>query len=275
MTRYRQSVILDFDGLLTKLEVEAAHVNEAFIDAVAHELGMAPAQAHRRVEQIMQRLDQEPGAAWTYAGHEVTRWDTDPYTATSTALDELYAKESDADAQQRAAILSKHFRASHSNNSRTAWRPGAPEFVQEINRSYQTVVVTNSATDTVQKRIDEVADVRVHGDAKKIVVDPQYTRVPESSPQTDLEGSRRPVLLRRPHYHHVLESLGDDFAPERTVVAGDSYELDLALPMHLGYGTLLMHPHGRAGNEKERVRRYERGAVSENYQLALFDIAGL
>ena len=87
-----------------------------------------------------------------------------------------------------------------------AFRDGAGDVLRSLAGTH-THVVTNSHTDAVQQKITvlggETGDLdwlvrRVHGRARKYILDDAWTAVGESM---QLPGLERPVLLRRRLYH--------------------------------------------------------------------------
>src|SRR5690606_32548849 len=74
-------------------------------------------------------------------------------------------------------------------------------------------------------------------------------------PELQVEGLARPILLRRGRYFEALRRIWDetDTTPAGTLVCGDIFELDLALPAQLG---ARIHMLGR-----EATPAYERDAV--------------
>src|SRR5262249_18805168 len=125
-------------------------------------------------------------------------------------------------------------------------------------------VVTNSDTDAVLRKIETLgADgrdrLRVFGNARKYVIvepeasDARFLALPET---LAVGGLARPIFLRRGHYYSLLSRIATEtaVAPERTLVVGDIFELDLALPASTGYSVHLV--------VRARTPAYERAAVA-------------
>jgi hypothetical protein len=106
-------------------------------------------------------------------------------------------------------------------------------------------VVTNAHTDLVDAKLTKLAPrgrerLKVKGDARKYLIeepqpsDARFAAVPESIQFDGL--LPRPVYLRRGRYYEALRDIWNQTGtgPEDTLVAGDIYELDLALPAALG-----------------------------------------
>jgi len=144
------------------------------------------------------------------------------------------------------------------------FRPGAKQFLDELIGKYGVAIVTNSKTDSVEKKLKTLADysIPIIGNAKKYVIDQTMDNVPES---VNLEGFPRPVLLRRRNYKEIL----DKFDPEKTVVVGDIYELDLALPEFLGFKVIQMATDNTPEYEIEYHKTKPNNLYAQNYDEIL------
>lgn len=164
---------------------------------------------------------------------------------------------------ERTVVLQKLYFDNYPKAA-TVFRHDAKQVVETLLASDTPVfVVTNSATADVEAKISEMAPVgreklTVHGNARKYIVNepdpmsPRFDAVPETM---EAEGLRRPILLRRGDYYTLLESLWKQTgaSPERTIVVGDIFELDLAMPAALGSAVHLVL--------KERTPAFEKAAV--------------
>ena len=108
-------------------------------------------------------------------------------------------------------------------------------------------------------QLDWLVD-RVHGNARKYVVDPDFSQV-ETSLQ--LPGLARPILLRRSNYHAVLDALREEAGAEwsEMLVIGDIFELDLSLPLAMGASVCLLVNPFTPGYEKNFLEKHPRGHV--------------
>ena len=132
--------------------------------------------------------------------------------------------------------------------------------------------MTNSHTEPVREKIRALGErsdggndldwlvERVHGRAKKYVVDGDFDAVPE---HLDLPGLSRPVLLRRKQYHDVLAKLLGDagLGWGDLAVVGDIFELDLALPLAMGATVGLVVNDFTPAYEREFVAAHARGRI--------------
>jgi len=271
-------IILDFDGTFTDVESEAGPFLEAYRDELAQRFGNGLAAEWDRTAAMIQRNPDEFG--WEYEGRIVAPSHADPYIlAVSTAQRLLDDAGLLPDTAERSAFLEALFKSNYPK-ARSVFRPDAREVVETLLATGKPVhVVTNSHTDAVQRKLDELAPrgrerLMVHGAAKKYVItepaepDPRFEGLPETQ---QLEGLDRPVLLRRGLYFDVLKSVWAQhrLEPERLLVCGDIYELDLALPAALGMAIQLVCRAGTPGYERRAVAELPAGGVSEHLRSVL------
>jgi len=146
------------------------------------------------------------------------------------------------------------------------FRPDALEVAEKaLEQGVPVYVVSNSRTDNVVAKLerlssDLLARLEVRGDARKFHLvepstpDPRFDAVPAV---LELEGLPREIYLRRGRYFDALRAIWEatGTTPERTLVAGDIFELDLALPAALG---ATVHLVGR-----EDTPEWERRAAAQ------------
>src|SRR5262249_51313057 len=87
----------------------------------------------------------------------------------------------------------------------------------------------------------------------------------------------RPIALRRGGYFRALrdEVWEDDLeAPSRTIVCGDIFELDLALPSALGAHVHLLEREETPEYERAAVKALERGASSPDLRALVARVRG-
>jgi hypothetical protein len=83
----------------------------------------------------------------------------------------------------------------------------------------------------------------------------------------------RPVHLRRGLYKGVLENICPDSS--KGVVVADNFELDLALPLHLGFAGVLTNTPAAAEHEILYVSEHQRGTYASDFAEGLRFIGGL
>ncbi len=182
-----------------------------------------------------------------YDGRIVAPAQVDPYLRIMPVARKIFdATGTFASEEDRARLLQVLFRYNYPKTA-TVFRPGAREVMHALSGCLAPYIVTNSHTDPVCAKIrtlmgdDEGWQSWLHvvGDARKYMVDPDFTAVPESMV---IPGLSRPVLLRRRNYHAVLERVLHHHGAgwEHLLVIGDIFELDLALPLALGARVVLV-----------------------------------
>ena len=270
-----ECIVLDFDGTFTLVDEEAAPFVDAFRAGLSEHVGGDLALGWERAAA---RIDREPERyGWEYDGAIVAPAHADPYVRCTT-IGQLLLDESGVTPGRRTEILQGLYKACYPL-SLTVFRPEAKRVVEAIVQSGIPVfVVTNSATDHVRAKIDVLdpvgkSQVDVRGDARKFVlhepekVHPLFASLPD---RTTVQGLPRPVFLRRGYYFEQLRRIWDETGtgPETTIVCGDIFELDLAMPARLGTRVHLVARPSTPDYERRAVRGIPGGSTSQ-------DLAGL
>ena len=167
------------------------------------------------------------------------------------------------DQESMEIMLQELFRQSYPSAG-TVFRDGAKEFLDDLAGLYPTTIVTNAQTRSVEEKLQRLGrnSIPIIGNAQKYVIDDAVTDIPES---VKLEGFPRPVLLRRGNYRQILGG----FDPEATVIVGDIYELDLALPEWLGFQVIQLVTPSTPAYEVEHNDRNSSGFAAQNYREVL------
>lgn len=261
-------IILDFDGTLTNVEKEARPVLEKKAELFCERTGMPRIILEVLLREAEQEVLRDPKAGWTYNGLVVAPATADPYIFDTACYSKILEKlEKDLqfnvprEQKSREEFLQKLFHDSYPYAA-AVFREGAKEFLEELASQYTVVVVTNSQTDPVKKKMEKLGDfdIPIFGGAKKYAVENAWENVPES---IQPENFPRPVLLRRHQYNLLLSILG--FEPKETAVVGDIFELDLALPQHLGYRAGLLQTLGTQKHEKKYMESQPNSFLAKNF----------
>lgn len=272
-------VILDFDGTFTDVEKEAGPFFAAYKADAKARLGLDDLEeAWERCQAIVAADPAHYG--WSYAGHVVAPGNADPYLRATVILNMILDERGLLpEPEERRKLLQALYHANYPKAD-TVFRPDAKRVVEALLASgVPTVVVTNSETSAVEAKLDLLDPVgrerlRVCGDAKKYIVceldepDPRFDALPA---EVTVEGLRRPILLRRGHYYLQLRALWDelDVAPDQTLVVGDIFELDLALPGKLGTHVHLVLKEMTEEYERLAVESCPRGELSDGLEGVL------
>ena len=265
-------VILDFDGTFTDVEKEAGPFFAAYKADAQARLGIDDFE--EAWERCQAKVAADPAHyGWSYGGHIVAPGNADPYLRATVILNMILDERGLLpDPVARRELLQSLYHANYPKAD-TVFRPHAKQVVEALLASgVPTVVVTNSETSAVEAKLDRLHPVgrerlRVCGDAKKYIVcdldppDPRFEAVPA---EVTVPGLRRPILTRRGHYYQQLRALWDELnvEPRRTLVVGDIYELDLALPGKLGTDVHLVLKEMTEAYERAAIERCARGELS-------------
>ncbi|NOK00349.1 MULTISPECIES: HAD family hydrolase [Myxococcus] len=237
-------VVLDFDGTFTDVAAESAPFLQHFRQGLAAALGEDLEAAWE--EEVAALRAGADALGWDLGGRVVAPATADPYLTATCAAHRLMQRFGQGqDEARRSDVVQKLYREAYAHSA-TAFKPEAKEVLEAlVATGLPVTVVTNAHTDLVEKKLDQLAPkgrekLTVSGDARKFLLDPpdapdaRFTAVPETQ---SLDGVlRRPVYLRRGRYFEALKRVWETTGttPEQTLVAGDIYELDLALPAALG-----------------------------------------
>ncbi len=281
--------VLDFDGFMTDVWAEAQGFYFAYRQSVgdyvyanARELDpplFSIAHEWRLAEQERERDPSKDD--WIVEGIPVAPA-TDPLMAAGANAQIVLDKfDLLRDLRERYEQSQVWFKA-HYKKTSTVFREGsqaAHSFLEALlARIPHVVIASNSEPDKVKQKLGYldshfVERIPVYGFAKKQVPTPSWDgrvetysgmvhTLPESEP---VEGLHRPVYLRRKNYADLLARLSYEYrVPVQNMrVAGDVYDLDLAVPKAMGIRTALM--------TRPQTRAYEKalaGCVVHNFAEA-------
>lgn len=250
-------LVLDFDGTFTRVDDEAAPFLVAYRAGLAEVLGEPVDEAWERARRAIEADPDRYG--WEHEGRIVAPSHADPYIL-ATTIAQLLLAERGLD----RAVTERLYRESYAKAG-IAFRHDAREVVEAaLGTGAPVFVVTNSrTTDVVAKiaRLEARGSERlvVRGDACKWMITPasradaRFDALPD---EQHVPGLRRPILLKRGRYFDTLAALWAETgaSPEGTLVCGDIYELDLALPALLGARVHMVGRPSTPAYERDAVR---------------------
>jgi FMN phosphatase YigB (HAD superfamily) len=269
-----ECVVLDLDGTCTDVSREAPAFSAAFpaliADLLGRDLGATWEEAERRVREA------SPELAWVMDGAAIAPADADPYVSASCVAQALLddAGVLVRDPSLRSEVISAIYRRAYRDTG-AAFRPEARGVIEAlIDLGVAVRVVTNAATEVAASKLAHLAPrgldrVRVQGDARKFKIGPasrsdaRFEALPD---RVQLRGLARPVLLRRGSYFDILAAIWEDTGatPGTTLVCGDIFEMDLAMPAALGAAVHLVRRERTYAYEIDAIAGLgERGGVSE------------
>jgi FMN phosphatase YigB (HAD superfamily) len=269
-----ECIVLDFDGTFTRVDDEAVPFVSGFRDGLRARVGDA---ADTRWAALASRVEADPDHyGWEYEGTIVAPSHADPYIMTTT-IAQLLLSELGLSVGARTDMLQALYKENYPK-SRNVFRNDARRVVEACVASGVPVfVVTNSQTEHVMAKLRELAPdgldrISVRGDARKFVIaEPERSSQPwrelwaEVPTTTQIPGLSRPIHLRRGHYFDALTRIWDETRsrPENTLVCGDIFELDLALPARLGARIHLVARPQTPEHERRAARTTPGGGVSQ------------
>ncbi len=266
-------IVFDFDGTLTDAEEEGRPFRGGYLEDVAVLCGISTGEVHVLAERFEALVAADPqGFGWMYDGHIVAPATVDPYLRmmpVARMIFEHLGRFQDSGDRDRLldGILYKY----NYPKTLTAFRAGARELLLRV-PAEATYIVTNSHTEPVQDKVRQLSGQgehpdallwlvdRVHGRAKKYILDETLTAVPAT---VTVPGLGRPILPRRRLYFEVLDALRTEVGADwdQVCVVGDIFELDLVTPLTLGASVALVVNQHTPQYEQDYLQAHPRGAV--------------
>ncbi|HLC90584.1 MAG TPA: HAD family hydrolase [Candidatus Nanoarchaeia archaeon] len=269
-------VVLDWDGTVTKVDEEAGPAVDGWREDVGVELKLSTFEIERRWSAAQATIEAHPGKYGWYFGKEkriVAPAYADPLIMARTITELLFDEAGVLmNREEREEILQNRFFLGNYPKMLTVFKEDADTFLTELRARYDVVIVTNSGTEGVAKKVAQLptdhSALRIHGDAKKYVLDLEWKDVPES---VERAGYGRPLFLQRKQYNDVLLRLMGErgLNPRQVAVVGDIYELDLLVPEHLGMNIVLTPRASTPQFEVNAVRTSSFGYVTQTLREAL------
>lgn len=277
-----QCVVLDFDGTLTDVYAEASGFVEAYRADIAALLPLSPADFDAAWQQAQHTITTTPDRyGWRHfdgiTNPIVAPAHTDPYIMPGCISHLLLdAHHILTDRNVRSQTLQAIF-ARHYQRASTHFRAHTAPFLHALRAQHIPIhIVTNSHTDAVTRKLQhldlqpDAQHIVLHGNARKnVLTDPTQPDDPQFAPLREparVQGLDRMVWRNRGHYFDVLQHVWrtTHTTPSHTLVCGDLYELDLAVPQALGAHVHLVTRHSTAPYEIAAVEAYDRGSYGDD-----------
>jgi hypothetical protein len=231
----------DFDGLMTDLTGTTEKYEHSFNQQMAQYLGMNFTEYQEVFTQKTNEIRQFPEEyEWDIGNGRVAPACADPFMLHNVAT-ELTLKEIGKIVP--IEIRMKYFKDFYCLVE-SPFREGARNYIEVLAENRRFVFVTNSETNAVKEKLnvligeEKANEIEVIGQAKKIIIDNEWTSTPKVPQTTQLEGFPKPIFLWRGKYKTALDKTF--VQQENGYVIGDVYELDLALPDYLDLNTILL-----------------------------------
>ncbi|HEX9008196.1 MAG TPA: hypothetical protein VF837_02970 [Patescibacteria group bacterium] len=262
-------IVTDFDGTVTDVQREAESFYCTYVCELANKIHLNENDLDELMENAKLQILKNPGLyGWIVDGVIVAPGTADPYLFTQSAarivLESLKGKNIPPQ-EEWEALFNELFALAYPRAG-VYFRPWALEYIRTLDNRAELVVVTNSSTTSVTKKLaillGDDQNIRVLGNAKKFKLDPTWEEVPEKYTP---KGFPRPVYLRRKMYADIFTLLGDVDG-----VCGDIWELDLCLPERFGIPTALILSDTTAPWEKAHYINHPNGLASDSLQELAF-----
>jgi len=281
------TIVLDFDGTLTDADAHAPAFHEASGRELARRLGWDGSTLRQEWRRARAAVAEFPStAAWMVDGRGVCPATADPYLIANSVTRLLLGEHRPglASAALTAAVLEVH-RAAY-RRVPPPFRPEARGVLEDLCAGgYHLRVVTNSHTQAVAGMLDALSfrgrqQVIVRGDAGKFsvcgsaIADARFGSLPGV---VDWQEVGRAIHLRRGRYFDLLRATWDETGthPASTLVVGDVFELDLAMPAALGMHVHLVTRAGTLPHEERLARMLARGDADARLTAVVDRVRGL
>jgi phosphoglycolate phosphatase-like HAD superfamily hydrolase len=281
------TIVLDFDGTLTDADAHAPDFYEASGRELARRLGWDDSTLRQEWQRARAMVAGLPStAAWTVDDRGVCPATADPYLIANSVTRLLLSEHRPglASAALTAGVFEVH-RAAYQRVP-PPFRPEARSVLEELCAGgYHVRVVTNTHTQAVTGLLDSLSftgrhQVIVRGDAGKFSVcgsatpDARFESLPEVVEWPELG---RVIHLRRGRYFDLLRATWDETGtePASTLVVGDVFELDLAMPVALGTHVHLVTRAGTMLHEQRLARKMARGDAAADLTAILERLRGI
>lgn len=274
-------LVFDFDGTFTDIDAEAESFVHGYRDDVAKQCNWPRAQFDRAWADAEAEIRATPDLhGWRWNGVIMASGHTDPYIMPTCVANLIFdAHGILSEPRARLSAIQDIFKRNYAHAG-THFRPDAGAVLDQIlERNTPTFIVTNSQTAAVERKLGFLNlkhrdRIRVLGDARKFVHTPDPTPHGDLAllpPTLNIPGLSRPVQLHRGHYFDVFRTLWQitGATASTTMVVGDNFELDLALPLQLGASVHLVTRSSTPDYEKNAVAAAARGAVGTNLASVL------
>ncbi len=282
-------VVLDFDGTCTQIPKIWEAYLELFFKALPESGFNVTAAEWSEARDTVRK--HSPTAAWTLTGCAAAPAAADPYMLADESMRLILRRRRD----HRSVPVDMHAKAYAA--APAPWREEALDtFAKLIDRGVRLHIVSNSSSAVIKGRLQDLlanhsslaGKISVESDAGKFRICelewdekmPSLLKTAPLSPAArkrfaalpaNWEGGKitaslgRPVYLRRGAYFGAISRvLGGDFSLlPKTVICGDIWEMDLAMPYALGANVHLLDraaPFNTYKYEKQAVAKYGRRA---------------
>jgi len=230
------TVLLDFDGVLTKEENHAkAHFN-LVIDELSKLTGFDKSTILSDFSSAKQLIKNAPHKyGWT-VNENITSFCEDLFTETNAVISTM----SENNPIYKEVVRNKygldigefcvHIFDDATRNASPEFKEGIKEQIDELKKNADVIILSNSEEEKIKRMFDAFGiNVRIIGNARKYIVDNNFDKVPSF-----IKINKFKIPIRRPFYFEKLNEF------KEAIVVGDVFSLDLALPFYLKHNIVLM-----------------------------------
>jgi hypothetical protein len=253
-----QHVVFDFDGTCTEIPKIYQAYSNAYRDNFSTSVISVTPEDWTSAEEMVKA--HSPKGGWMVGGTPCAPMAADPYML-SDEVSKLICRQKKVTALPPGGLFSQAY-----NNNQAPWREDAREVLVALHdKGIRIHFVSNSSSQTIANRLDDLLvgecavrnNISVASGAGKFLIQElpwddqtisadmkqRFESLPSSTSGLTPLPFSRPIYLRRGSYFQALcrtlENQVDALAS--TLICGDVWELDLAMPAQLGMRVHLIH----------------------------------
>lgn len=278
-----ENYIFDFDGTLTDVEKSTKDWQNKYPMVCAKILGIDYKKIKPHFYELKADLKNHPEKGFMIAGYDSLPANSDPYIRSQATIQELVGEIRNGNIDitcklpedETEFLIKAYIETNKISQDKNYFRAGTKYFLDKLKENHNIVIVTNSDDKKVKKSLETIShdDIPVFGNAKKLFINNSIEslenfrydskvfkpdmNVANLLPSHIIFGHAtsgyfpRSIHVRRKGYFDILKNLiGKGFLSENTTVVGDIFELDLALPLTLGYKVIQIDNGSTPEHEK-------------------------
>lgn len=265
----KEMIVGDHDGTFTDAEKEFATYKEVFLQGLSKKLGSIPLlELDQLFDEAARTVETNPQEfTWSIDNTIIAPGTADHVlfvrTCAERTLEQLSQNGAAVFTPPRGtwnSLLSELYWESYPRAG-TYYKDGAKNILLDLHNTGRFTFITNSDPDAVRKKLnillkDSGVDshaISVVGNAKKWAIDVSWEELEETMQPSHFPHA---VQLRRKEYAMTLRSLPSPIG----LVAGDIFEMDLAMPSKMGIYTILLTSRFTTPWEYDHYEKFPNGA---------------
>jgi FMN phosphatase YigB (HAD superfamily) len=224
-----KNIIFDYDGTLTNNHSRAESIKRQFFSKFINDFNASENYLEKIFNFAKEKILKDDINYPYIVGNKVACYCEDELIFNDVCFKKALRENCPNDSIKFEENNSSLFHDAYQKTS-PVFFGGLADFLSKI-RCENVYVISNSATEKISDELKTLGiKPIVIGNAKKYFV--KSCQAIENK----ISIGKRTISLDRPFYKNILK----DFSPKDSVVVGDNFSLDLALPLSLGFDVMLI-----------------------------------